>query len=400
MLPLHSLMAEQRELGLVVAVLLGFAFGFVLERAGFGRADKLAAQFYLHDMTVFKVMFTGIVTAMLGLMIAAGVGLTDLRALSESAASYSYLWPMLVGGLLLGAGFIVSGYCPGTSVVASASGNLDGMFTFLGVILGSLVYGEVQPLVAGFHDSGELGHRFLYDVLGVPAPALAAAIAVAALAMFVGAEKVERIFQTRRSGASATPKASLRPRRFAFGAIGLLVLLGLGGLALPVSSAAAPEATPRPLAVEQLAHRILDEPWILRILDLRAQTACDETRIPGAECAPLANLGDLGLPYDPGNRDLVLVYSVGPHAPGRFPAAVFAYPGRTLVLEGGFRSWRRYALTKPPVPGADATTAEREAYRFRAALVGAMTGRKPPPPPPAGGKVVPRKKKQKGGGCG
>ena len=34
---------------------------FLLERAGFGRADKLAAQFYLRDLTVFKVMFSAIV---------------------------------------------------------------------------------------------------------------------------------------------------------------------------------------------------------------------------------------------------------------------------------------------------------------------------------------------------
>jgi hypothetical protein len=399
MLPLHSLIAEHRELGLVVAVLLGFAFGFVLERAGFGRANKLAAQFYLHDMTVFKVMFSGIVTALLGLMIAAGIGLVDLRALSESAASYTYLWPMLVGGLLLGAGFIISGYCPGTSVVASASGNLDGVFTILGVILGSLVYGEIQPLVAGFHNSGELGHLFLYDVIGLPAPILAAVVALVAVALFFGAEKVERIFGARRGAEPEPPARQRAPRRIAFGAIGLLAIVALGGLALPsTGSAAAPKAVD-PISAEQLARRILDQPWTVRILDLRARKSCEQARIPGAECAPIDTVGQLGLPYDPGNRELVLVYSVGPHEPGRFPAPALAYPGPVRVLDGGFDSWRAFALSKPPLPPAGATAAQRADYEFRAALVGAMTGRKPPPPPPSGGKFVPRKKK-KGGGCG
>ena len=130
------------ELGLVVAVVIGIGFGFVLERSGFGRSTKLAAQFYLRDMTVFKVMFTAIVTAMLGLVAAAGLGFVDLRAISESIVSWTFVWPMLIGGVVLGIGFIVSGYCPGTSLVASASGNVDGMAAFAGVIVGTLIYAE------------------------------------------------------------------------------------------------------------------------------------------------------------------------------------------------------------------------------------------------------------------
>jgi len=398
MLPFHSLVAEHRELGLVLAVAIGFGFGFVLERAGFGRADKLAAQFYLHDMTVFKVMFGAIVTAMLGLMVASGVGLIDLRSLSESAASYTYIWPMLVGGLLLGAGFIVSGYCPGTSVVATASGNLDGLFTFVGVIVGSLVYGEIEPLVQAFHVSGEKGHLFLYDVLGVPAPALAAGVAVMAVLMFVGAEKVERRFTRKRLGGVEPDPPARRPRRYAFAAIGALVALALGAMAVPVGSEAAPSHSPKTVDVGALARRVLDEPWSIRILDLRARESCAKSRVPTSECVPLAEIDELGLAYTAGARDLVLVYSVGPHE-GRLPAAALAYPGQLYVLEGGFAAWRDYALTRPPVPGPAAAEAEREEYRFRAALVGAMTGRKPPPPPPPTGAAPPPKKK-KGGGCG
>ena len=97
------------ELGLVLAVLIGFGFGFVLERAGFGRSKQARAQFYGHDMTVFKVMFSAIVTAMLGVMLASAVGLADFKALADHATSTTFLVPMIAGGFLLGAGFIVSG---------------------------------------------------------------------------------------------------------------------------------------------------------------------------------------------------------------------------------------------------------------------------------------------------
>ncbi|MCP4198562.1 MAG: YeeE/YedE family protein [Proteobacteria bacterium] len=391
MLPIQALLNEYRELGLVIGVAIGFGFGFVLERAGFGNARKLAAQFYLHDMTVFKVMFGAIITAMLGVVIASGLGWTDLTGLSESAVSYTYLWPMLVGGLVLGAGFVICGYCPGTSVVGMASGSIDAVFAFCGIILGSVLYGEIYPLVADFHFSSEKGHFFLYDWLNISAPILAVVIAVIALTMFIGAEKVEKIFQKKR-GMESVQKHS---RAYAFATVIGLALLASGTLALTQSEAATTPKEATVMGQEQIAKRILDEPWTMRILDLRDKEACAESRIPGSECTPKDTVKDLGLPYSSGAKDLVLVGA----KTAKVPASALAYPGAVLVLKDGFDGWTRYALTKPETPAADAPAASRETYAFRSALHSAMTGRKPAPPPPATGKFVPTKKKKKGGGC-
>ncbi|MBW1881059.1 MAG: YeeE/YedE family protein, partial [Deltaproteobacteria bacterium] len=113
-LPLYGLDILGYQGGLVVFTLVGVAFGFVLERAGFGQAPILAAQFYGTDMRVLKVMFTAIVTALLGLTLFSGLGILDLSLVQVTP---TYLWPALIGGLLLGVGFVVSGYCPGTAVV-------------------------------------------------------------------------------------------------------------------------------------------------------------------------------------------------------------------------------------------------------------------------------------------
>ena len=90
-----------------VALGIGFSFGFILERAGFGDARKLAAQFYLHDMTVLKVMFTGIVVAMGLIFLTSGLQVLDLERVFVNP---THLWPQLLGGLLLGAGFLIGGY--------------------------------------------------------------------------------------------------------------------------------------------------------------------------------------------------------------------------------------------------------------------------------------------------
>jgi uncharacterized protein len=190
--PFQSLSYEHRSVGLAVAVVIGVAFGFVLERSGFGRAQKLVGQFYGTEMTVLKVMFTAIATAMIGLAVLAGAGLLDLGAVQ--AFYPTYLWPMISGGLALGAGFVMSGYCPGTSVVASASGKLDGVATVLGVVAGSLLYAELEPFLGAFMRSGELGTYTLSRLLGVPSGVVAALVVVVALGAFVAAERIERVF--------------------------------------------------------------------------------------------------------------------------------------------------------------------------------------------------------------
>ena len=97
---------------------LGALFGFVLERAGFGSAKKLTSQFYLRDMSVLKVMFTGIITAMLLVYWTVGFGFLDLERVWVNP---TYLGSGILGGLLFGFGFVVGGYCPGTALVAAAT---------------------------------------------------------------------------------------------------------------------------------------------------------------------------------------------------------------------------------------------------------------------------------------
>lgn len=275
--PFEALSTHARELGLVFAVLVGIAFGFVLERAGFGRADKLAAQFYFRDLTVFKVMFTAIVTAMLGLVAASSLGLADLRGISESIASWTYVGPMLIGGLVLGAGFIISGYCPGTSVVAAASGNIDGAVTVGGVVAGTLVYTQLLRIdaFARFHESGEKGAWFLYDLLPLPPWTIAAAIAVMAVLAFIGAEAIE--------------KAAPRTWRLvvpAFAALGLVAIL-------PLRATSAPASAPRAASLD--AKSVIAEPWRYRIEgDTATDLATGAAYAFDARAMPVARGGAAG----------------------------------------------------------------------------------------------------------
>jgi len=393
--PFDSLSGVHREFGLVGAVILGFLFGFVLERAGFGRATKLAAQFYLYDMTVFKVMFGAIVTAMLGVVVADGLGLADIGYVARLVVSNTFIWPMLVGGLLLGAGFIISGYCPGTSLAAAGSGHLDGVVAFVGVIIGSVVFGVIYPLIAGFYVSGAQGQLFLYEVLGIPPAILAVGVTIMAVGCFIGAERVEAIF-TRKIKGEEPAAIEKKPRQFAFATFAAGAAVALTLLVIPAGTRAQqPARNPEILTVERLAQQILDEPWKIRIFDLRSEADFVKERIPGSENVTVEGLTDLGLAYSTGVQDLILV---GPSKLNEAPPAALVYPGRVLLLDGGYAAWHSFALEKPTPPAADATGEQVAAYKFRAAVHARVTGVKAPPPPKRSTKFK-APPKRTGGGC-
>lgn len=394
-LPLESLSTELIGLGLILALVIGFGFGFVLERAGFGRSTKLAGQFYLRDMTVFKVMFTAIVTAMVGLVIADGIGIIQVETLARGAASFTYLWPMLVGGLALGVGFIISGYCPGTSAVAAASGNIDGMVTLGGVVVGSVLYGELFPIIGSFATSSEMGHFFLTEWLGLSRPLLALAVTVMAVLAFFGAEKVERMF-TKDESIRKPDRDTKRRRHTAMAVLGAAAVAGLViGLVSTPSSAAERNRRPEQILASGLAERLVNEPWKMRILDLRGEGEWTKSRIPGSEPVDVEQVSKLGIQFVKAGPDLVVV---GAKTVDQLPPEIAAYTGRVFVLRDGFPAWRAYALTTPGLPGANATEADRERYAFRLALNGMLTGQASAPPPrPV--RTVTARRPTGGGGC-
>jgi hypothetical protein len=179
------------EMSLVVAFAIGIGFGFFLERAGFGSARKLVGQFYLTDMAVFKVMFSAIVTAMLGVTYLGWMGVLDVDLVYLVP---TYLEPQLLGGLLLGIGFVVGGYCPGTSVAALSTGRIDGIAYALGLIAGTVVYAESYSHIVHLVNAGPRGALTLPQAFDLPWGVVVFAVVLIAVGGFYGATLVERRF--------------------------------------------------------------------------------------------------------------------------------------------------------------------------------------------------------------
>jgi uncharacterized membrane protein YedE/YeeE len=182
------------DVSLVIAFAIGIGFGFMLERGGFGSARILAAQFYLGNMRVLKVMFTAILTAMLGVYYLSVIGFVDLSLIYITT---TYLVPQVLGGLILGVGFVIGGYCPGTSMVAFSTGKIDGLVYILGVAAGIFVFGEMFPLIKGFVNSTDMGSLTLPSFFGLSYGLVVFLVVVMAIGAFAAAEWTEKKFADR-----------------------------------------------------------------------------------------------------------------------------------------------------------------------------------------------------------
>jgi rhodanese-related sulfurtransferase len=270
------------QLNLVVALILGIAFGYVLEQAGFSSSRRLAGVFYGYDFTVLRVFFTAAVTAMSGVLLLGYFGLLDVEAIYVNP---TWLWPAIVGGAIMGVGFVLGGYCPGTSICAAAIGKVDAMFFVGGGLLGVFAFGEMFSLYNTFFNSTALGPVKVFDSLGISSGLFA--FILIAVAVFTFA--VTTIIERKVNSASLSREFNLSKHRMA--AIGIL-FLGLVFLILPerkaymintVSDASYIDSHPVNLMpVDELAYCIVDGEPNIQIVDVRNPDQFAKLALPGS----------------------------------------------------------------------------------------------------------------------
>jgi thiosulfate/3-mercaptopyruvate sulfurtransferase len=304
--------ALSSSVAMLVAFLIGLAFGFSLEQAGFGSSRRLAGIFYFHDMTVLKVMLTAVLVAMLGLQYSAGLGLIDEEQLFFMPSIYG---AQIVGGLIFGAGFVMGGWCPGTAAVGLASGRLDALVFLAGAGIGSVLFNEMFGLLKGIYSWGDEGVRFAWQALNMSGAAFAFLFVLMGVGCFWGAEYVEK----RVRGTAAYWRT---PFMRSFSAV--LIILALGLMALEgrgagVRSASLSASTSVMLAdiesakdhmePEELADRLMKGEIGLRLVDIRPAEEYEAFHIRGA-----VNISMSDLPVALAGKEgegIIILYSNG-----------------------------------------------------------------------------------------
>ena len=374
---------------LLTAVLVGLAFGFVLERAGFGSSRRLAGIFYFRDMTVLKVMFTAVITAMLGLSFVVGMGWISLDSVYAMPTIYG---AQIVGGLLFGVGFVMSGWCPGTAAVGAASGKIDGLVFLGGAVLGSIAFNETYPWLGWLKDWG-YQEETLY-AFGMSRTVFGVLFAMAAVAAFYFAEWAESLH------GRGTYLRSPMLKGIGLTMVVLAVAMTLLPSSTPTSPALAGEATLVGLEREQnllssieagkdhvdpdnLADRLMAAEKDLLVVDVRPAAEYEAFHIRGAVNVPLADLATRLAEHK--NQGTIVLYSTGMTHPAQARDALvrLGYQNVFMLTDGlqGFveqclkpvslrnealppaaeakvRAWRNYFAGQETVPALSDVAAE------------------------------------------
>jgi hypothetical protein len=189
--PISSMITMPEWLDFLIALLIGIGFGFSLEQAGFSSSRKLVGMFYGYDTTVVKVFFTAAIVALIGSQLLSYFGLLNLNLVFVNEF---YVTSSIVGGVIMGAGFIMGGYCPGTGLSALSIGKIDAMAFFAGGLAGAFLFGETFPLIQDLANSSYKGPVKINEVLGLSPGIFIFLLIIAAVAMFWIAEAAEKRF--------------------------------------------------------------------------------------------------------------------------------------------------------------------------------------------------------------
>lgn len=179
----------------VIALLIGLAFGYILEASGFSSSRKLVGVFYGYDFAVLKVFFTAVLVSVIGLYYMDYLSWLDITQLYVHP---TFMQSAIIGGIIMGVGFLAGGFCPGTSLTAVAIGKLDAMIFTLGLLIGIFIFSELYPILKPMLTMGDYGNITLDKSIGIPADIIILSIAILALAAFYFSDlvraKVKKVF--------------------------------------------------------------------------------------------------------------------------------------------------------------------------------------------------------------
>jgi len=189
--PIATLYHLPEWIDLVFALFIGIGFGFALEQAGFSSSRKLAGMFYGYDTTVLKVFFTAAIVALTGAQVLSYFGFLDL---SLVYVNEYYVNAAIIGGIIMGAGFIMGGFCPGTGVCAASIGKIDAMVYLFGGLTGAFLFAETYPWIEELAGKNFKGAVKINDMLGLSPAVFTLLLVIAAVCLFWLAEKAEKRF--------------------------------------------------------------------------------------------------------------------------------------------------------------------------------------------------------------
>jgi len=354
------------ELNFIVALFIGIAFGFILEQAGFSTSKKLVGLFYGYDFTVLRVFFTAGITAMIGVIALGHWGLLDISLVYINP---TFLWSALAGGFVMGLGFVIGGFCPGTSVCAAAIGKIDAMIFVAGSFLGVMLFAEGYPLFEKLYLSESWGNVRAFESLGMSQSLFAFMLIIIAVGAFWATTFIEK-----KVNGSFNPE--FKPARIYFGLTAVAVIAAILMFAMPDkkqklldivnSGEYSGSENVKMMTSDELAFRIMDDDKNIQIFDFRSKKDFDALSLPKSRNYTLENLFEKDADKFLSLKNKKNIFIADDEQNARKSAVLAVKLGFTdiYLLQGGLDRFKKEILYFKN-PGNAITQREKDEYRFR-----------------------------------
>ncbi len=387
------------DLNFIVALIIGIFFGIILEQAGFSTSKKLVGLFYGYDFTVLRVFFTAGVTAMVGVMALSHFGLLDINLIYINP---TFLTSAIVGGLIMGLGFVIGGFCPGTSVCAAAIGKIDAIIFIIGSFVGVLIFAETYPLWEELYFAQNLGNPQLFSMLGISQGLFAFLFVLLALFAYFIVSMIEN-----KANGIKKPAVRFKPYYISFAVIGFA--LAISAFFFPDKKESLIEMSKNQeviqnyelnfITADELACRLMSEDKRIQIIDFRATEDYEKLALPKSISFTIDNLFEKEpskILYLRHKKNILIAKDDEEAKRVGFIANELGFKN-IRVLKGGFEEFENTILNFAPV--AEFTSdkpSEKDTYRFRF-RASQMLPKLIKDNKPAG--VVQKKQKRVVGGC-
>jgi len=270
------------DFNFIIALVIGALFGAILEQAGFSTSKKLVGLFYGYDFTVLRVFFTAGIVAMFGTIMLDHWGYLDLNLIYINP---TYIGAAIVGGLIMGLGFVIGGFCPGTSVCAAAIGKIDAMYFIFGSVLGILFFAEGYPLWEGFYKDYNFGGIRVFDTLGMSQSLFAFLLTSVALLAFWGTSIIE-------NKVNKVSKPAIRFTPYYLGLAGVGLFIAVSAFMFPPKKSGLLESVENieyvngynleTMNLDEFAYRIIQKDKKMQIFDFRPYDEYKKMSLPNS----------------------------------------------------------------------------------------------------------------------
>ncbi|MGC8926722.1 MAG: YeeE/YedE thiosulfate transporter family protein [Myxococcota bacterium] len=355
------------NLNYIVALIIGILFGMILEQAGFSTSKKLVGLFYGYDFTVLRVFFTAGVVAMIGVLGLLHFGLLDINLIYINP---TFIWSAIVGGLIMGLGFVLGGFCPGTSVCAAAIGKIDAMIFVGGAFIGVFIFAEGYPLFESLYKASYLGSPRISDTLGISPNLFAFLITAVALMAFYAVTLIEKKVNRQEMKFINLNQTNLIIT--ATGIVLLLLTISFTEKRTTLLKVANDENFVKnypveEMAVDELAFRLMDKyDGRIQIIDFRKEKEFNEWSLPRSTLFTVDNLFEKEPAQFLRYKGMENVFVAEDELTERKMAVIALKMGykRIKILKGGLRAFRDEIINYQPL-SEPKTLDENFKNRFR-----------------------------------